>query len=78
MFPLPSLEVYAIATALFLSLEQENNTQVFSVSIKDIEKTLAPKIEINPATVSPPEYHGFLDVFSHAEAQKLPDHRIYD
>ena len=35
-------------------------------------------MEINQATVLPPEYHGFLDVFSHAEAQKLPEQRIYD
>ena len=78
LFPLPSLEAYAIAAAPFLSLAQEKNTQVFSVSIKDIEKALALKIEIDPATVLPSEYHEFLDVFSHAEAPKLPEHHIYD
>lgn len=51
---------------------------MFSVSIRDIEKALAPKIEIDPKTVLPPEYHEFLDVFSHAEARKLPEHRTYD
>ncbi len=78
LFPLPSLEAYAIAAAPFLSLAQEKNTQVFSVSIKDIEKALALKIEIDPATVLPSKYHKFLDICSYAEAQKLPEHHIYD
>ena len=51
---------------------------MFSVSIKDIEKALTPKIEIDSMTVLPPEYHEFLDVFSHVEARKLPEHRTYD
>ena len=76
--PPASLEIYAIGAVPFLSLAREKNTQVFSVSIRDIEKALAPKIEINPKTILPPEYHKFLDVFSHAEAQKLPEHRTYD
>ena len=76
--PLPSLEIYAIGGAPFHSLAQEKNTQMLSVSIKDIEKALAPKIEIDPATVLPSEYHEFLDFFSHAEAQKLLEHRILD
>lgn len=76
--PPASLEIYAIGAVPFLSLAREKNTQVFSVSIRDIEKAFAPKIEIDPKTVLPSEYHEFLDTFSHAEARKLPENRTYD
>lgn len=41
--PPASLEIYAIEAVPFLSLAREKNTQVFSVSISDIEKALALK-----------------------------------
>lgn len=43
--------------------------QVFTASMKDIKKALAPKIEVDPAGVLPKEYHEFLDVFSRKEAE---------
>jgi len=52
--------------------------RVFAVTMKDIEKALAPKITIDPREKLPQEYHGFLDVFSKKEADKLLPHRLYD
>jgi hypothetical protein len=46
--------------------------------MRDIEKALATKPEIDPATKLPPEYHDFLDVFSRRKADMLPEHRPYD
>ena len=46
--------------------------------MRDIEKALAPKKYIDPATVLPPEYHDFLDVFSQEAADTLPPHRACD
>ena len=46
--------------------------------MRDIEKALAPKTEVNPADKLPEEYHEFLDVFSKKEANQLPPHRPYD
>lgn len=54
------------------------NTEVFNVSFRDSEKTLAPKRKIELITVLLLENDEFRDVLSHAEAQKLPEHCIYD
>lgn len=52
--------------------------RVFAVTMKDIEKALAPKTTIDPREKLPQEYHGFLDMFSKKEADKLLPHRLYD
>jgi hypothetical protein len=52
--------------------------RLFAVSIRDIEKALAPKSTIDPREKLLEEYHEFLDVFSKQEADKLPPHRPYD
>ena len=57
---------------------KDPSIQVFSVTIRDIEKALGPKEFINPATKLPAEYHDFLDVFSKKDSDKLPEHRSYD
>ena len=49
-----------------------------AASLEDVEKTLKPKIYVDPATVVPKEFHDLLDVFSKKEADKLPPHRSYD
>jgi hypothetical protein len=49
--------------------------------MQDIEKTLKKireKSSTDPATVVPPEYHDFLDVFKQELADKLPAHSRYD
>ena len=46
--------------------------------MRDIEKALALKIEVNPADKLSEEYHEFLDVFLKKEANQLPPHRSYN
>ena len=52
--------------------------EVFTISLRDIEKALEPKKHFNPAVKLLKEYHQFLDVFSRQEADTLPVHRSYD
>lgn len=80
---IPSLDVCMIGAAPFARLtdrarKTRTGYRVFAVTMKDIEKALAPKITIDPREKLPQEYHGFLDVFSKKEADKLPPHRLYD
>jgi hypothetical protein len=58
--------------------KRSENFTIFAASMADIEKALAPKIEIDPKEKLPLGYHDFLDVFSQKEADKLPPHRGYD
>ena len=52
--------------------------EVFTISLRDIEKALEPKKHFNPAVKLLKEYHQFLDVFSRQEADTLPVHQSYD
>ena len=52
--------------------------ELFSISIKDVEKALKPKQHTDPATKLFPEFHDFFEFFSQQEANKLPQHRFYD
>ncbi|TKA49304.1 hypothetical protein B0A49_13706, partial [Cryomyces minteri] len=59
-------------------LAKKRNHEIFAISIKDIEKALKPKQEVDPATILPTEYHEYLDVFSRKQADMLPTRRPYD
>ena len=52
--------------------------EVFAVLLRDIEKALEPKKQIDPAVKLPKEYHKFLNIFSRQEADMLPVHQLYD
>ena len=71
-----------INAAAFSLLATKPDYQVFSVSLRDIEQALKPKKCVDPATVLPPQYHEFLDIFSKDDTDKLPpqcsgvDHEI--
>ena len=71
-----------INAAAFSLLAAKPDHQVFSISLRDIERALKPKKCVDPATVLPPQYHEFLDIFSKDDADKLPplhpevDHEI--
>ena len=61
------------------SQKNSSRTQIFSVTLRDINIALAPKKHSNPATKLPTKYHNFLDVFSRKDADVLPKHRLqYD
>ena len=52
--------------------------EIFSISIRDIEKALASKSTTDPAKKLPTEYHDFLNLFSQADSDILPPHHPYD
>lgn len=63
--------------------QKDKNIQVFTVSLKDIEKALQPKVLTDPCTKLPRQYHQYLDAFDCREADKQPplqgpeiDHKI--
>ena len=72
------LNISMIGAAPFMHLVKKPMSQVFTVSIHDIEKALAPKIHVDLARLVPPCYHEFLDVFSREQADKLPASHPYD
>ena len=59
-------------------LSRRRGYQVNVISMRDIEKALAPKVITDPATKLPQQYHEYLDVFSKYLADHLPEHRPYD
>ena len=79
---LPIMDISMIGTALFNILVQrashDRNIEIFSISIRNIEKALASKSNPNLAKKLPTEYHDFLNVFSRADLEILPPHRSYD
>ena len=54
---------------------QGKKVEVFSASMADIEKALAPKSKSDPREKLPKHYYDFLDVFDYTEAEKLPPRR---
>jgi Reverse transcriptase (RNA-dependent DNA polymerase)/RNase H-like domain found in reverse transcriptase len=73
-----NLNICQIGPAPFMKLARKDGHELFSASMADIEKTLAPKKNTDPALKLPKEYHDYLDVFSRRDADKLPEHRPYD
>jgi hypothetical protein len=51
---------------------------IAGASAEDIEKALAPKPNVDPATKLPSHYHAFLPVFDPQNAKLLPPHRPDD
>ena len=52
--------------------------EIFSISISNIEKALALKSTTNLAKKLLAEYHDFLNLFTRANSDILPPHRLYD
>ena len=67
-----------INAAAFTMLARRGTYKIFSVTIVDIKKALAPKPNINPRTLLPKELYEFLPVFSKQESDQLPPHQVYD
>ncbi len=78
---LPTINISMIGAAPFNTLMQRafraKNMEIFSISIRDIEKALALRSTTNPAKKLPTEYHDFFDVFSRADSDILLSHRLY-
>ena len=52
--------------------------EIFSISMRNIEKALASKFTTNPAKKLPTKYHDFVNVFFWADSDIPPAHRPYD
>ena len=52
--------------------------EIFCISIRNIEKVLAPKSAINPTKNLPTEYHNFFNIFSQVNSDILPSHCFYE
>ena len=76
------MDILIIGVAHFNTLVQQashtKNMEIFSISIYNIEKVLAPKSITDPAKKLLIEYHDFLNVFSRANSDILSPHRPYD
>ena len=76
--PEAPFEIKMIAAVPIFHVSKQKGVELFSASLKDVEKTSRPKQYTDPATKLPPELHEFFELFSHQEANKLPPHRLYD
>ena len=52
--------------------------ELFSFSLKTVEKTLKPKQYTDPVIKLPPEFHKFFEFFFHQKPNKLPPYKPYD
>ena len=76
--PEAPFEIKMITAAPFFHVSKQKGVELFSASLKDVEKALRPKQYTDPATKLPPELHEFFELFSHQKTNKLPPHRPYD
>ena len=51
------------------------STRTFSASLQDIQKALAPKVQLDPREKLPPSLKDLYRIFLQKEADKLPPHR---
>ena len=79
---LPIMNISMIGDAPFNTFVQQashtKNIEIFSISIRNIEKALAPKSTTNPTKKLPTEYYDFLNIFFWADSDILPPHHPYD
>ena len=76
--PEAPLEIKMITAAPFFHVSKQKGVKLFSVFLKDVEKTLKPKQHNVPVIKLPPEFHKFFELFSHQKTNKLPPHKPYD
>ena len=67
-----------ITATPFLHVFKQKKVKLFSVSLKNVEKTLKPKQRNDPATKLPPKLNKFFELFSEKKTNDLPPHRLYD
>ena len=76
--PEAPFEIKMITSAPFFHVFKQKGMELFSASLKDVEKALKPKQHTDPATRLFPKLHEFFELIFHQEANKLPPHRLYD
>jgi hypothetical protein len=60
------------------TIYSRRNCQLFTVTIKDINRYLQNASPPEPRDLLPEELKNYADVFSPKKAEKLPPHRNYD
>ena len=76
--PETPFEIKMITAAPFFHVSKQKGVELFSVSLKNVEKALRPKQRIDFTTKLFSELHEFLELFSGKETNKLPPHKPYD
>ena len=71
-------EIKMITAAPFFHVSKQKGVELFSASLKDVEKTLKPKQHTDPVIKLPPKLHKFFELFSHQKTNRLPPHKPYD
>ena len=56
----------------------KKNHELLIISLRDIKKALSDKLRPNSVTLLPKCYYNFLDIFSHADSDKLAEHQPYN
>ena len=57
-----------IKAALYYLLNKKINYEYFIISLRNIDKALKIKKEIDPIIILPVKYYNFLDIFSRKES----------
>lgn len=73
-----ALDISMIGGAAFGTLSKRAEVECFAMSMRDINKALEVKEDVNPKTLLPEEYWDFADVFSKKLSETLPPHRPED
>jgi len=74
-------DITGISAATFMGYNKRNQETkqqgllIYSASLRDIEKALAPKKRTDPRSKLPECYQDYLSVFDYQQADKLPPHR---
>ena len=63
-----------ISAAAFAIYSYKKNHELLTISLRDIKKALSDKLRPNLVILLPKCYYNFLDVFSHADSDKLAEH----
>ena len=79
--PTPSapINISLIGAVPFARAARRQRLQIYSISVKEIDKALSRNEEYTDLrTLVPADYHDYLDLFSEAIGSQLPPHRKYD
>ena len=73
-----TIDIHIIRATPLIQLTKKLKYTIFAVTIGDIKKALAPKKYTNPTVKALLKYYKHLIAFSQKEADKLPEHRLYN
>jgi RNase H-like domain found in reverse transcriptase/Reverse transcriptase (RNA-dependent DNA polymerase)/Integrase zinc binding domain/Chromo (CHRromatin Organisation MOdifier) domain len=71
-------KVAMVSGAAFGTYFRHSEIQIFQLTAQSLSEPESPELQDPDLSKIPPEYHEFAKVFSQEEADKLPEHRLYD